>query len=144
MATKNGLHVGRSAAVATAALLLAAECFRQQKRRRSRPTLLAAAAPDPLVDPVQLANQAPRYLNAPNVENLISYARYQHALFCIKYANRSPSQRSYRRVFGELAKLPEQYSMDAAAASPALARGSTTAKGSDIDSKIYDLSLIHI
>ncbi len=52
-----------------------------------------------------LANKPPHYIEASNIEQLISLPRYQHVLFLIKQAKRYPSKLNNQKVIEELFKL---------------------------------------
>ena len=53
----------------------------------------------------KLENSGPTYIDAPNIQNLISLPRFEQALMRIKYANKDKTRQNYETVIDELLKL---------------------------------------
>ncbi len=58
---------------------------------------------DPLID--NLRNRQPHFIDAPNIENLISLPRHKLALFSAKQLSRAYTPAAFQRLVDELSKL---------------------------------------
>lgn len=59
-----------------------------------------------------LINKEPLYIEAPNIEKIISLPRYQHVLYLMKQANHNPSKSNKQKLIDELLKLNNESKED--------------------------------